>query len=332
LLNDDVTVLMPFHDRLEYLRHYIREGFWDDVPIQVVCDGSPPSVLEDLYRTVGDRPGIRVHAYPENLGVGHARAVGLRVIPSRWTVFCDDDDFMHDVPAFRDEARAALRTEDQILFYAMPYVHAFTETLQHALQYDRRAFQGKTGLDVLTHLVHTGEMQVLTLGSVFRTRDLQDIAPEPFFKVSEDYVLLARLCAKYPFRRVRLSNRGRYMRLRSTDSLSARSQYSLDKLLMHLVSMFVGAFYLIRLDRLTVPAFREILARRGEVLQKAYGRGRDAALLMSDLLRGVAYKQPTEEQRYTMAFLDAHRPQLPDEFRELLHLENAKPFAQSHSL
>jgi hypothetical protein len=36
---EHLTVIMPMYDRLRYLSHYLSEGFWDGLRVQIVCDG-----------------------------------------------------------------------------------------------------------------------------------------------------------------------------------------------------------------------------------------------------------------------------------------------------
>ncbi|MEZ4701574.1 MAG: glycosyltransferase family A protein [Rhodothermales bacterium] len=317
--HDDVTFVMPIYDRLRFFAHYLDEGLWDGLPLQIICDGASPAVLDDLHFLTAGRPDIRVHHYETNRGVACARGEGMRLVDTPYLAFCDDDDFLNEADAFLEESTAWMDRDETILFTAMPAVYAFNESLQIGLQYDRRGFDGKTGFEVLCYLVATGEMQVLTLGSLFRPPDLRGTEPEPFFKVSEDYVFLARLCARYPERRVRVARAGRYMRLvqHQQGSLSGRSGYSLDKIVMHLVSMCVGAAYLMDMGRLTLPLFTDLLRKRGEVLQTSYTRGRQAAGLVADLLAGHDPVAASDEAAEALRVLERSRDGLPPEFLRL---------------
>jgi hypothetical protein len=225
---------------------------------------------------------------------------------------------MVDTPAFFKKAIDRMTAHRDILFITMPHVVAFNEALEHRMQYDRRQFEGMTGLELLGFLVHTGEMSVLTLGSVFRQGDLKGIEPEDFFRVSEDYVFLARLCARYPDRTLEVGGTGHYWRLMQQQSLSAREAYSLEKILMHLVSMFVAAYYLFKMGRLRTPLFQEILRRRGEVLKGSYGRGDLSARWLAALLNDSDAAAVGAEQERARAFLMEARAALPSEFRSLV--------------
>ena len=310
----DLTVVMPLYDRLKYLKHYMTEGFWEGLRLQVVCDGSTEDMITEVARLCGNKHNVDIHSYIQNRGVGYARSTGINLVKTEYLTFCDDDDFMPEASSFLKVASKRMSADKQILFTAMPEIYAFDESLNLQLQYDREAFHGKTGREILTFLVKTGEMCVLSLGAVFRTADLKGIGPEDFFRVSEDYVFLARLCAKHPDKKVFIEDSGVYMRLAQSNSLSAKSAYSIDKIVMHLVSMFVGAYYLFKMGMLSTSMFQHILRERGSVLQDSYKKGKEAADMMANMLEGKTVQQPTPEQKEALRLLNNNRATLPAEF------------------
>ncbi len=319
LLARDVTIVMPFYERTRYFEHYLREGFWDDYRLQIVCDGSPQETLASMNEMTRDYPLVNVYQYGENKGVGFARTTGIKLVKTPYLLFCDDDDFLIEGQPFMERALSSMRDDDETLFASMRTVYAFDEALNIKPQYDRSMFDGKTGQEVLTFMVRTGEICVLSLGSVFRTENLQFIGPEDFFKVSEDYVFLARLCALYPQRRVSVCPKGGYLRLTRHDSLSSRSNYSLEKIVMHYVSMFVGAYHLEKMGGMHISAFRHILIERGRVLQTSYGKGAEAGLLMAHLLEATGPSSLnrltlTGEQQKALRYMQRHVEDLPAEF------------------
>ncbi|MFK7849132.1 MAG: glycosyltransferase family A protein [Rhodothermales bacterium] len=311
---DDVTVIMPFYDRIKYLSHYLQEGFYEGLKLQVVCDGSTNDLIEKVSHVFKSEEHVNIHSYVQNKGVAFARSTGINLVKTPYLSFCDDDDFMPKASPFLQKASHKMDENEKILFTAMPHIYSFDESLNYRLQYDRSGFHGKTGKEVLTFLVKTGEMCVLSLGSVFRTDDLKGIEPDDFFKVSEDYVFLARLCARFPNRKVHVEQSGVYMRLAQENSLSAKSSYSLDKIVMHLVSMFVGAYYLFKMSHLRTSAFQHLLIERGKVLQQSYGKGGEAAKMIADMLQGKKISNPTPEQKKAFAFLKSQKANLPAEF------------------
>ena len=334
-LNHDVTVVMPFYNRIKYFEHYLGEGFWDGFRIQAVCDGSPAPVLTSLYTINKPKVDLNIHAYPKNQGIAYARSRAIGIVSTPYLVFCDDDDFIIEGHPFLKKANAAMQAQSDLLFYAMRNVYAFTEGLEIRKQYDRSIFHGRTGRELLIYMVQSGEIAVLSLGSVFRVQDLKGTEPESFFKVSEDYVFLARLCAKYPDRKIIIDGeRGGYLRLTQHDSLSAKKAYSVEKIVMHFVSMFVGAYYLGKMRGITPEGFRYVLRKRAAVLQSSYKKGAELGKLMVQLYekKNVEHLKHTplsDEQRTGLNFLEANLDRLPAEFYAMTHWE-VNALALSH--
>lgn len=311
---EDVTVVMPFYDRIKYLQHYMDEGLWEGLRLKLVADGPAQEMLQHLQHLTEAHQHVDLQSYVENKGPAFARATGINTTETACLTFCDDDDFMTDASAFLTRSSRRLSQHENVLFTTMPAVVAFNEQLAHRLQYDRTQFHGKTGRELLTFLVKTGEMSALGVGSVFRTGDIKGIYPDAFFKVSEDYTFLARLCARYPERKVFVADRGMYMRLIQENSLSAKAGYALDKIVMHLVSMFVGAYYLFRMGLLRTAIFQQILRNRGAVLQQSYGKGQEVAEMMASLLDGSRKPHLVGEAKAGFDFLQGMKRILPEEF------------------
>ena len=326
-LREDVTVAMPFYNRIKYFKHYLGEGFWDGFRIQAICDGSPRQVLDSLKLIKAKNADLTICSYPQNKGIAYARSKAMQVVSTPYLVFCDDDDFLIDGHTFLAKACAAMNARENVLFYAMRNVHGFNEELQVNKQYDRCIFHGRSGTELLTYMVRTGEISVLSLGAVFRVQDLRGTEPEPFFKVSEDYVFLARLCARYPNKHVLVdANHGGYLRLTEHDSLSGRRTFSIEKMTMHYVSMFVGAFYLEKMRGITPDGFRHVLRNRSALLQAGYGKGAELGQLLIQLYErkdksSLDLAHLSDEQRTGLQFLEAHIGQLPAEFCSMVNWE-----------
>lgn len=326
---DDVTVIMPFYDRIKYLSHYLKEGFWEGLKLQVVCDGPAPNLLEGIQNLVKRQENIALYSYSQNRGAAFARTKGISLAKTKCLSFCDDDDFMSEATPFLTRSSEKLESNKNILFTTMPSVVAFNESLKHQLQYDRTKFHGKTGRELLSFLVKTGEMCALSVGSVFRTADVKGIYPDSFFKVSEDYTFLARLCARFPDRTVHVEEKGMYMRLIQEGSLSSKEAYSLEKIMMHLVSMFVGAYHLFKMSTLRTQMFQHILKERGKVLNKSYGKGTEAAIMLAGMLEGKSGPHQNDEQRTAYKFLQNMKDQLPPEFLWLVGWNIKRPYKNS---
>lgn len=313
----DLTVVIPTHNRSRYFLHYLSEGFWDGVRIRIVCDGCRPEVIEELRTKTQGHPITVVDGGPQG-GVAHAVRIGVGGVETSHFMFCGDDDFNVDYGGFLEEAAATLANEEGVLFVTMPELYGFTPRLQARLQYDRRPFHGKTGRELLAFLTRTGEMSALVAGSLFRTEVMKPLLAEPFFRVSEDFVLLSRLCGRFPDHRVHVAERGRRMRLIHAGSLSARSGFTPEKALMNLLSMTVSGFYLVELGGLEIRGLIQLLHHRGDVLEKAYGLGRAEAHLIGALLDPEGQAPATDDGRRALAFLRASKEGLPPEFGELV--------------
>ena len=96
----DLTVIMPLYDRLKYLRHYMTEGFWEGLKLQVVCDGSTEDLIQEVSELCNNKHNVNIHSYLQNKGVGFARTTGINLVKTDYLTFCDDDDFMPQAPAF----------------------------------------------------------------------------------------------------------------------------------------------------------------------------------------------------------------------------------------
>lgn len=307
----DLTVVIPTYNRSQYFLHYLAQGYWDHRRIHLVCDGCDEAVVREL-RAQTRRGDITVIDEQPNRGVAHAIGVGVRSVRTRHFMFCGDDDFNVDYDGFLAEAAALHQAHDDLLFVTMPLV-CKREGPQAQVQFDRRGFDGWTGERLLHYLVETGEMKALVAGSLFRTDEVVPALPEPFFRVSEDYTLLVRLCAAHPARKVYVAGQGARMRLIHDASLSSRSGFTLDKLLMHLISMTVGAAYLMAMGRLTKLDFARILLQRGRKLYGSYGLGQKAAAVLAALVVAQPLQGSDAEVQQTLRFLRAHLDALPAE-------------------
>ena len=107
-LEQDVTVVMPFYDRIKYLKHYLGEGLWDGFRIQLVCDGSPENIVKSLSAIPQSKAELNIHTYPKNRGVAYARSTSLGIVTTPYLVFCDDDDFIIDGHSFLNKAQSSM--------------------------------------------------------------------------------------------------------------------------------------------------------------------------------------------------------------------------------
>lgn len=315
--NTDITVVMTVYDRHEYICWSIMNNKIGEFEVLLVADGSDEQVLSKIKecQTKYQVKNINLIAYYPNRGVSYAKSLGIKKVRTPYFMFCDDDDYIEKFSAFYEEAKGVV--SNNTLFVPIPEIVAFGK-MPEKIQYDRRVFHNKTGCELLEYIVRTGEIHTLCAGTCFRTADVLPLLPEPFFRVSEDFVLLARLCARYPERRIYVANSGRYMRRIHSQSLSNPSQITPEKMLMHIVSLVVGGYYLEKMGRSNRAEFVRILLNRGKLLQRIYGFGLQTAALVGGLLLDRPFDPRAAEAVHALNYLRAHRDVLPPELMAML--------------
>lgn len=309
----DVTFLIPFYDRITHFQEYLSSGKWDGARLQLVCDGAEPAFVDALRGLVADRPLTAVHAYSPNRGLARARAEGFRQIETPYVALCDDDDFVSDVRAYQRAAADVLDGDGEVLLVTLPQVISVTREGGQQIQYDRRWLAGRTGKQLLSFIARTGELNLLT-HSTYRTPDMQALAVDDFFRHNEDVVMLARLAARHPDRRIHVLPEGAYVRLTHAASLSSASRVTTFNLLTGAVAMSVAAYLLAERGGITRAEFAEVLARRGAMIQEVYGKGRDAFRVVEALLTGGDVPARSSEALEAIELLQEHGNQLPAEF------------------
>jgi len=314
---DNLTVLIPTHNRINFFLEYLESGKWDGVRIYLVCDGCSDEVIERLNVETKIYKNVTIFNEQPNCGVAGAIRKGLQKVNTDYCMFCGDDDYYMDYYEFIKEAFSIIKNFDDVLFVSMPEIIAFNEISEY-IQYNRRMFHGMTGMQLLEYIVHTGEIHALIAGSIFKKDDIISILPDSFFKVSEDYVLLARLCASFPYRKIYVAKSGRKMRRIHKKSLSHPSQFGTDKMLIHIVSIVVGGYYLEKIGRINRAEFIRILLNRGKLLQRIYGFGLQTAALVGGLLLDRPPDPKAAEAVHALNYLRAHRDVLPPELMAML--------------
>jgi len=313
----DTTIIMTVYDRYEYICWSIMNDKIGEFEVLLVADGSDEQVLNKIKecQTKYQVKNINLIAYYPNRGVSYAKSLGIKKVQTSYFMFCDDDDYIENFSAFYEEVKRVVL--NNTLFLTIPEIVAFGK-ISEKVQYDRRLFHNKTGYELLDYIVRTGEIHALCAGTCFRTADVLPLLPEPFFRVSEDFVLLARLCARYPERRIYVANSGRYMRRIHSQSLSNPSQITPEKMLMHIVSLTVGGYYLEKMGRIDRAEFIRILLNRGKLLQGIYGFGLQTAALVGGLLLDRPPDPKAAEAVHALNYLRAHRDVLPPELMAML--------------
>ncbi len=312
----DVTIVIPTYNRIEFFEQYAASGYWEGKSVLLVDDGSEAAVaawIDDLAAI----HGFEVHHNEKNEGVAIAIGEGIRRAKTSRVVVVGDDDYCRDLDAFLREGAAIMHEHPDTLLVAMPFMYMLKGCHQQLL-YDRNEFDGLTGWELLQMLVEEGEMRAMGAGVLFERKDLLDLLPESFFRMANDFAMLARLCAKYPDRKVRVASQGRYMRLIHDQSITAAKGYTPEKVVMHLVSVIVGAHYLLERGALTVPELCQLIVLQGKRLQTVYGVGGETAALFAALLEGRRVPCETPELVRAAIFMHEQRAAMPPEFHAVI--------------
>jgi glycosyltransferase involved in cell wall biosynthesis len=305
------TVVIPVYDRLKFLRQYLSEDYWNDLPLLLSCDGSPPEFMEQVKRLADERDNVSPHHHTPNQGAAVARHMGARAANSDLIICCDDDDFFGDAVRFAQECAAIFHEENDTLLVANPTMYTLHENgrLEKGYGFDKRRFDGLSGRDLLKKLVKLGEPHGLNNGACYR-RNMFLSVPIPPFIFPEDYGYLIRICTAYPNHIARVANTGTFFRLRSESGIT--HDITLTKLLETFLYQCEGAMTLIENNEMTRSEFKAIIADRGRQIQKVRGWGQEAFHTFNRLIQGEAPAQfKSDESRATIEFIRSTYPDLP---------------------
>jgi glycosyltransferase involved in cell wall biosynthesis len=305
------TVVIPVYDRLKFLRQYLSEGYWNDLPLLLSCDGSPREFMEQVERSTDERDNLSFHHYTPNQGAPVARHEGAQAADSDLIICCDDDDFFGDAAHFAQECASIFREENDTLLVANPTMYTLHENgrLEKGYGFDKRRFDGLSGQELLKVLVKLGEPHGLNAGACYR-RNMFLSVPIPPFIFPEDYGYLIRICASYPDHVARVADTGTFFRLRSASGIT--HDITLTKLLETFLYQCEGAMTLIESNEMTRSEFKGIIAARGRHIQKVRGWGQEALHTFNRLIEGEAPTQlKSDESHATIEFIRSTYPDLP---------------------
>lgn len=93
-MGPQIAVIIPTHDRLQYVRELVDSALEQDVPVElvVVDDGSTDGTYDALSRIDDDRLRVVRHARAQERSA--ARNTGLRTSSAPWVMFVDSDDLL----------------------------------------------------------------------------------------------------------------------------------------------------------------------------------------------------------------------------------------------
>jgi glycosyltransferase involved in cell wall biosynthesis len=325
-----VTVVMHTYERPDFVGRDVAEGRWKDIPLLIADDASSAKVQTRL-RDIAQEAGARFTARETNGGAAEAARHGVEACGTPYFMLCGDDDYLRGFHQFAEQATAELEDE-AVLFVSMPEIRFVIEGQPESKQFDRLIFDGMTGRELLRELVFGGEMRALQAGTMLRTADALPHFAGGLFRTSEDFVLLARLCTAHPDRRVRVLEKGAYMRREHDASLSHTKNMSTERAVVNLLALLVGCRLLQTLVPVEDDVVLGLLRQRAQVLSTVYRCGQSSADVIEALLEGKLPDMHTQEADEALRFLVERQDEIPIEIPELRRtLADVQPPTQEQS-
>ncbi|MFT5144799.1 MAG: glycosyltransferase involved in cell wall biosynthesis, partial [Thalassolituus oleivorans] len=311
-----ITVVMHTYERPDFVEQDVRDGRWAGIPLLIADDASSPEVQIRL-QTLAAEIGAGFSARSENGGPARAAHHGAKAAGTPYFALCGDDDYLRDFSDFSAAAVELLKDEN-VLFVAMPEVRFVVPGRPQAVQFDRRAFDGMTGAELLRELVFGGEMRALQAGTVLRTEETLPLFASSLFRTSEDFILICRLCCQRPNAVVRVPRTGSYMRREHERSLSSQTNTSVARTVTNLLALLVGCRLLQTLADISDDVVLGLLRQRAQVLANVYGVELGSVAVIEAVLTGNELKLDIPDALEALEFLVTNRDALP---RELVALK-----------
>lgn len=188
-----VSVIIPVHNRLQYLRQAVESALAQTHPaveVIVVDDGSEVDLLP-----VVDRFGtsVRVLRQP-NGGLASARNHGIAHASGKYLSFLDDDDFLE--PHAIEELLTAMASCSGAQWAAGRYYYVDEHGRRLPCEHRCRFQSG----NVYRHMIRNNLMGApsAVLVSVAAMRTLGGFDPAPCYHMAEDYDLWMSLARRWP--------------------------------------------------------------------------------------------------------------------------------------
>lgn len=184
-----ISVVIPVHDRRALVGRAIRSVLAQALPphdIVVVDDGSRDGVSDAL---TDDFPGVNVVRIDENLGVSHARNLGVAKAQGDWIAFLDSDD---------EWLPEKLARQVEILDgHSAPLCHTDEIWIRRGVRVNPCRHHAKRGgdifLDCLPRCVVSPSAALIERAALESLGGFDETLP-----ACEDYDLWLRLAARWP--------------------------------------------------------------------------------------------------------------------------------------
>lgn len=272
LLLDDLTVLIPCYNRAKMIKEDLDRGFkLGNQPKLVVDDCSTAerewlALMENDFQ-VSKSKLIRKE---ENGGVADSRRLGLEAIETKYTTFIDDDNIMLCLDKDKTIRDISSLNEEITVVVPRYIINYYRDRL--TLGYDRSPYNGMNGAQVLHELASSGEMMgLLTGGAIGDTKWMSENSHCPMFRVSEDFVMLAKMMASKPEKKITITEGLAFVR-RFLDEGSTLNQNPI-KLMLSLFSQAVACYYCLMLDIAKTDEVLTWMKDRAALIQKLYNFG-----------------------------------------------------------
>lgn len=269
----ELTLVIPTYNRAKILEDDLKKGYklGDQTKI-VVDDYSIENDRKVLNELSGSRGIEKIIFHNENKGVAASINTAVNFVETKYVTFLGDDDIIFSYDDRKYNEKLKLLDIDYNIIIPRYVLNLDTEN-KLSLGYDRGIFDGVTSIEVLKNIFLTGEMCVLNAGAIYTKENIEMSLPNEIFRVSEDYVMLARILAMNPNKKIKVSEDYIYVRRISNDTLSKTINF--EKLSLHLLSLLISGYYCLKNRILTIDEVMNAIRERGTILQEIYGYGVD---------------------------------------------------------
>lgn len=327
LQHEGITVLIPNYNRARMIKEDIDKGLKLGNQCKVIVDDYSNKEVEWLDQITKSVERAKVIKKEKNSGVAESRKTGLDTIKTKYTTFVDDDNIM--ICLDREKAaKDILELEGNVSLVIPRYIINYYRN-KIDLGYDRHCFNDKSGYQVLEYLAKTGEMMgLLTGGAIGETKWMAEHASCPMFRVSEDFVMLARMMADKPDKKLLTTESIVFVRRFFDDGLTLSRNST--KFALSLLSQAIACYYCLKLEIADRDEVLSWMKDRASLLQKLYNFGDS---FVTEL---IAYLTGEISEEVFIHFLDLHgikikntldelAPELK-KMRNLYYTEKSKPF------
>lgn len=307
---DDLTVLIPCHNRLQLLKDDLDRGLKLGRQPKVIVDdkSTVDNYLLDIIEGNKALYNARIIHRENNDGPGQARWTGLNSIETSLTAFVDDDDMILCL----DNEKALLdidQLSDDAVLIIPRYVLNYDDD-SISVGYDRECYNGLTSSEVLKMISSSGEIMALIAGgAIGQTSELKKHSDTNEFKVAEDIVMLTRILSANPGKTVRITESLVHIRRKSDSSLSRQKTHR--NLAFSLISQSIGCYYCLQNGIAEKAEVIEWMKARAMLLQKLYNFGESFEIEL------LAYLKGEIREEVFMHFLELHDIKIDSTLDEL---------------